>query len=117
MNTIGERIKVLRIANRLTSEELSEMIGFTPTDTLVEKMETNKMYPSRILLGVLAKVLNVTERYLLTGELDRLTYTSMKSNDILSDIYGDDITNSLDEIFTVFPFVNITLKENTIHED
>ncbi|EJX0512348.1 helix-turn-helix domain-containing protein [Salmonella enterica] len=65
VSTIGKRIGVARVANHMNTQELEEAIG-APYGT-VFRWETGKAIPSSQYIDILARTLNVSVTWLLTG--------------------------------------------------
>lgn len=55
---IGDKIKELRILNKMTQKEVSEKIGVS--ETYINFIENNKKNPSLKVLNKIAEVLNTT---------------------------------------------------------
>jgi len=66
MNTIGERIKYLRILNKLSMEEFAEKIGANKSG--ISFYESNKYEPSAKNLVLLSQQFNVSTDWILTGK-------------------------------------------------
>lgn len=65
-NSIGKRIAEKRRSKELKQDELAEILGVSPQ--AVSKWENNISCPDILLLPSLAKVLDTTTDYLLSGE-------------------------------------------------
>ncbi|EJJ4408004.1 helix-turn-helix domain-containing protein [Salmonella enterica] len=65
VSTIGKRIGVARVANHMNTQELEEAIG--APDGTVFRWETGKAIPSSQYIDILARTLNVSVTWLLTG--------------------------------------------------
>lgn len=67
VSTIGKRIGVARVENHMNTQELEEMIG--APDGTVFRWETGKAIPSSQYIDNLAKALNTSVTWLLTGKV------------------------------------------------
>ena len=67
VSTIGKRIGVARVENHMNTQELEEMIG--APDGTVFRWETGKAIPSSQYIDILAKALNTSVTWLLTGKI------------------------------------------------
>ncbi|EOF6137989.1 helix-turn-helix domain-containing protein [Salmonella enterica] len=65
VSTIGKRIGVARVANHMNTQELEEAIG--APDGTVFRWETGKAIPSSQYIDSLAKALDISVTWLLTG--------------------------------------------------
>ncbi len=68
METFGQRVKRLRMAQRMSQGKLAKALGFAD-HSRVSKMESGEATPALLpeKIAVLAKMLNVSIAYLLTG--------------------------------------------------
>ena len=71
MNTIGNRIKMLRKTKKMNQEELSEVLGIS-TRTM-SMMENDESDPSAKQISKLSSFFNVSISYLMTGEEEEKT--------------------------------------------
>ncbi len=65
MNTIGQRIKSLRLKYNMTGNELGARLNVTRN--AVSQWETDKRIPTSQMLSELAKLFNVSTDYLING--------------------------------------------------
>ena len=65
MNTIGQRIKSLRLKYNMTGNELGARLNVTRN--AVSQWETDKRIPTSQMLSELAKLFNVSTDYLIIG--------------------------------------------------
>lgn len=66
LETIGERIKALRISEGMSQDRLAEMLYITkPT---ISKYENNRIKIPSELVCAIAEALNTTPNYLLSGD-------------------------------------------------
>lgn len=69
METIGERIKKLRLENKLTLEELAKSIGVSKTSLV--KYENGTVKNLKVdIIEKLSKIFNVSADYLTNGNID-----------------------------------------------
>ncbi len=71
MNTIGTRIKALRLQKKITQPELAELIGVAKS--MISQWETLKNEPKACYIYSLATNLNVSADYLLGIENEDFT--------------------------------------------
>lgn len=81
---LNERIKELRLLNKLNQVQLSELIGVTKQT--VSNWENNNIQPSIDMLIKLSEVFNVSTDYLLGKEKIRKLDTDRLSKDELNHI-------------------------------
>ncbi len=72
MNTIGNKIKSLRTANKLTQTELAEVLSVS--SQTVSKWENNLSAPDIMLLPLIARYFGITMDELFGYRLDSLSY-------------------------------------------
>lgn len=65
MNTIGQRIKSLRLKYNMTGNELGDRLNVTRN--AVSQWETDKRIPTSHMLSELAKLFNVSMDYIISG--------------------------------------------------
>lgn len=90
MESLGERIKKIRLAKSQTRKVLGEKLNFNCPESRIEEYESGKRVPKKAILSKIAKVLNVSENYLLTGNLDYETIKGMYADGIITKIKLDD---------------------------
>ena len=71
MNTIGTRLKAIRLQKKLTQPELAEQIGVAKS--MISQWETQKNEPKACYIYSLANCLNVSTDYLLGMENEDFT--------------------------------------------
>lgn len=84
METLGERLKKIRLAKNMTRKQLGVIIELKNPDSRIEAYETGKKHPRKEMLTKFAKALNVSENYLLTGKLDNKTISGMYADGIFT---------------------------------
>ncbi len=70
-NLIGERLKVLRSAKKLSQRDLArelQLIGMDMDKNVITRIETNKRYVTDFELQALKEIFNVSYDYLIDGE-------------------------------------------------
>ena len=70
-NVIGERIRELRIKNKMSQEELMgklQLMGFDSERGVIKRIESGSRFVSDIELQALAKLFGVTYEYLIDGK-------------------------------------------------
>lgn len=92
--TLGERIRKLRLDNKLTQEDLAEIIG--KSDNFISKIESNNSSISLNTLVSLTKALNTSMDYLLFESIER----DKTENDIIIDSILKDFSE-VDKDFVV----------------
>ena len=73
-NIIGERLKKLRERDGLSQRDLArelQIIGFDMDKNVITRIETNKRYVTDIEIKAIAKIFDVSYKYLLDGEEDK----------------------------------------------
>ena len=65
MNTLGERIKQIRISNNMTQFEFSQRI--LTSRTFISLIENNKVTPSNSLLRLISIEFKISETWLKNG--------------------------------------------------
>lgn len=88
--TIGNRIKKIRLAKNMTRKQLGTLLNFNCPESRIEEYESGKRVPRKAMLSKIAKVLNVSENYLLTGNLDNESFVNMLVDGILEKICTDE---------------------------
>jgi len=104
MNTIGKRIKDLRIQYKLTQEELAKRMGYTSRST-INKIEKDLVDLPQSKVSEFAKVLKTSPEYLIGWEN---TINFEKLHDITIEVNSPFQTNRV-EIFRA--------KDNNIKQD
>ncbi|MXV14158.1 helix-turn-helix domain-containing protein [Pedobacter sp. HMF7056] len=78
---IGERIKELRTAKKLTQAELAAKVGLTYIQ--VGRYETQKSAPSSDVLQKLAQALDTTTDFLMMGSHDEAVAAQLTDKELL----------------------------------
>jgi len=68
MGNIGDRIKDLRLKNKFTQKELSNIVGLTYIQ--IGRYEKHKSTPSADVLQKLANALSTTTDFLMSGDIN-----------------------------------------------
>jgi transcriptional regulator with XRE-family HTH domain len=79
---IGERIKELRTAKKLTQSDLAKIVGLSYIQ--IGRYETQKSNPSSDILQKLAQALGTTTDYLMQGTTDDLASTQLHDLELLN---------------------------------
>ncbi len=69
-NLIGERLKLLRTAAKLSQRDLAnrlQLIGIDMDKNVITRIETNKRYVTDFELQALKEIFNVSYDYLIDG--------------------------------------------------
>lgn len=77
---VGNRIRLLRIENNMTMQELANTVGASGKST-VNEWEKGRSLPADSSIRVLASALYVTKSYLLYGDLRKHLETMIVSTD------------------------------------
>ncbi|NEN25885.1 helix-turn-helix transcriptional regulator [Cryomorpha ignava] len=80
--TIGERIKELRTAKKLTQTDLAKMVGLSYIQ--IGRYETHKSNPSSDVLHKLANALDTTTDFLMQGSSDDVVSAQLTDRELLS---------------------------------
>lgn len=96
METIGERLKKLRLLKNLTLQEVAEVLGTSKGN--ISNYETNKIKPASDSIIQLSKLFNVSTDYILTGA----NYIDM--NNTISSNYGNRSSFNEDELYIIHLF-------------
>jgi transcriptional regulator with XRE-family HTH domain len=80
--TIGERIKELRVAKKLTQTGLAKIVGMSYIQ--IGRYETQKSNPSSDVLHKLANALDTTTDFLMQGSSDEVVSTQLTDKELLS---------------------------------
>jgi transcriptional regulator with XRE-family HTH domain len=80
--SIGERIKELRTAKKLTQSELAQMVGLSYIQ--VGRYETGKSAPSADVLNKLAEALGTTNDFLMNGGDDEVVSAQLTDKELLN---------------------------------
>jgi transcriptional regulator with XRE-family HTH domain len=70
MKSVNERIKQLRVDNKLTQSELADKVGLSYVQ--IGRYEKGKSNPSSDVLQKLANVLNTSTDYLMNGKTEQV---------------------------------------------
>lgn len=85
MQTIGERIKRVRISKHMTRKILGEKLELNHPEIRISAYENDKVYPRNKMIDKMAKALNVSRDWLITGTFDRETLNGLKDTDFFDD--------------------------------
>ena len=78
---LGERLKALRTAKKMSQKELAERIGIAKS--VISFYESGDRFPSYDVLIKIARIFNVTTDYLLDVERERtVNVSSLSEEDI-----------------------------------
>jgi transcriptional regulator with XRE-family HTH domain len=81
MNSVGQRIKELRVKLNLTQKELADKIGMTYVQ--IGRYEKRGAKPSADVLNRLADALDTTNDYLMNGDKGEKAMASLKDSELL----------------------------------
>jgi len=95
METLGERIRRLRLEKNISQRNLAKMVGTSPG--LISFIERDRNKPNYRIIGRLAKVLGISTDYLIFGEEAR----SESMSDLI-DRLKEDVTTSSQEMDITF---------------
>lgn len=90
METLGDRIRKIRLAKGYTRKELGLIMNLNCPDNRLDEYEAGKKNPRKPMLNRLAQALNVSEDYLLTGNMDSKTISGMYADGIFTRSEFDD---------------------------
>lgn len=79
---IGERIKELRTARKLTQSELAQLVGLSYIQ--IGRYETGKSAPSADVLNKLADALGTTNDFLMNGSDNDIVAAQLTDKELLS---------------------------------
>ena len=85
MDTIGERLKVLRINKKLTLQQLADLVGTHKGN--LSSYESNKYEPSAQTIIMLSNIFGVTTDWILKGSAEQDSNVSISEQErcLLSD--------------------------------
>ncbi len=86
---IGQRLRILRITNKLNAGEIHKLTGISTGNT--SSMETGKTFPSAYALIKLSELYNVSTDWILKGK----TLESKDDKDLVT--VGDILQSDIDE--------------------
>lgn len=78
---IGERIKELRTAKKMTQTDLAKAVGLSYIQ--IGRYETQKSTPSSDVLQKLAEVLDTSTDFLMLGSRDEIISAQLSDNELL----------------------------------
>lgn len=84
MNDIGERIRQVRLARKLSRTQLGDRLGLNHPDIRMSAYENNKVYPRNNMIKKMADALGVSSEWLITGVFDKKTLDSLVTTDFFS---------------------------------
>ncbi|QNR65562.1 helix-turn-helix transcriptional regulator [Paenibacillus peoriae] len=67
LNSIGKRIKVLRIQHNISMSELAEALNIKISQSTISNIESDKVSPNAEVIIALSQYFNVSTDWLLTG--------------------------------------------------
>jgi transcriptional regulator with XRE-family HTH domain len=77
MNAIAEKIKLIRIQNRLSQKEYGKRL--TVSGSYISKIESGSETPSDMLIKLIALEFNVSEKWLISGDAEEREITNYKT--------------------------------------
>ncbi len=78
---VGDRIKDLRSAKKMTQTQLAELVGLTYIQ--IGRYETKKSNPSSDVLKKLAKAFDTTTDFLMNGSNDEVVSAQLSDRELL----------------------------------
>lgn len=92
---IGNRIKELRVAKKLTQTELAKIVGLSYIQ--IGRYETQKSNPSSDVLQKLAVALDTTTDFLMQGDNDAVVSAQLTDKELLNQFKEVEKLNSEDK--------------------
>jgi len=80
--TVGDRIKELRLLNKMTQSELAERVGLTYVQ--IGRYEKQKSNPSADVLQRLAEALNTSADFLMNGDSQDIVAGKITDRELVS---------------------------------
>ena len=110
---IGDRIKDLRNALKLTQKDLAEKVGITYIQ--IGRYEKKKAAPSSDVLQRIADALNTTADYLMNGTSDEIATGQIQNKELLN------LFKSVDKLSTedknmVYTFLDALITKRKIQQ-
>ncbi|MCR0409002.1 helix-turn-helix transcriptional regulator [[Clostridium] innocuum] len=112
MNTIGQRIKKVRLALNLSRRELGEILELNNPDIRVGSYENDKKFPRMAMVDKIANALGVSRDWLLTGKLDEETYDGLHNNNAWFYVY-----DKFEKPVYLFQFMNALERNQNVIND
>lgn len=110
---IGERIKELRTAKKLTQTELAKIVGLSYIQ--IGRYETQKSNPSSDVLQKLATTLGTTTDYLMQGNTDDIVSAQLTDKELLNQFREVEKLNS-DDKHLIKTFIDAFLTKRQIQK-
>lgn len=108
---IGERIKELRTAKKLTQTELAKMVGLSYIQ--IGRYETHKSNPSSDVLQKLANALDTTTDFLIQGNSDDIVSAQLTDKELLNQFKQVEKLNK-DDKYLIKTFIDAFLTKRQI---
>lgn len=89
MDKLGDRIKRVRLARRMTRKELGTLMDLKHPDERIDAYESGKRYPKADMIMKFANALEVSDDWLVTGVIDDITRHSLQKKDIFNEVFVD----------------------------
>jgi transcriptional regulator with XRE-family HTH domain len=110
---IGERIKELRTAKKLTQTDLAKIVGLSYIQ--VGRYETQKSNPSSDVLQKLAQALGTTTDYLMQGNTDDLASAQLNDLELLKQFKAVEKLNN-DDKHLIKTFIDAFITKRQIQQ-
>ena len=111
--TIGERIKELRKAKKLTQSQLAEIVGMSYIQ--IGRYETQKSNPSSEVLQKLANALDTSTDFLMQGDSDEIISAQLTDKELLKQFKQVEQLNS-DDKHLIKTFIDAFLTKRQIQQ-
>lgn len=111
--SIGERIKELRTAKKLTQSELANLVGLSYIQ--VGRYETGKSAPSADVLNKLADALGTTNDFLMNGSGDEVVSAQLTDKELLNQFKEVEKLNQEDK-YLIKTFIDAFLTKRHIQK-
>lgn len=120
VDTIGDRIKFVRLKRCLTRKQLGAIMNLNYDEIRISAYENNKVTPRANMLLQFAIALNVSQEWLMSGNLDYRTYETLEGVCNDEELFHLCISNTInygDLMLKYFCFVSLSkLKDAEINE-
>ena len=110
---IGERIKELRVAKKLTQTELAKIVGLSYIQ--VGRYETQKSNPSADVLQKLANALDTTADFLMQGSSDDVISAQLADKELLNQFKEVEKLNKEDK-YLVKTFIDAFITKRHVQQ-
>jgi transcriptional regulator with XRE-family HTH domain len=90
METLGERIRRMRLEKDISQRQFAKLIGTSPG--LISFIERDRNKPSYFIIGRMSKVLGTTTDFLIFGEQTEPVTTQELINRLRSEIYEENLS-------------------------